>query len=249
MAADNKSGKTIAKTNRITIIPEIICLVFLLCHENIIFPSLPTERILYMKIPIFAIFIVFVVWLAYEISKANRNEEQIRNAFWEKERQANSTRRKPLDDLAYITIPFEKLPTELYAEEEPVKEYLQTLHFLAKSPIVNFTGISNTDLKLQYGAPNIDLLTKYDQSYTTLARTLQQWASFLYEKGNVPEAREILEFAISTNTDMSSTYKLLCKIYKEENTPEKIGSLYPIAESLNSLMKPAILRILQEFDS
>ena len=202
-----------------------------------------------MKIPIFAIFIVFVVWLAYEISKSNRKQEEIHNAFWEKERQANSTRRKPLDDLAYITIPFEKLPTELYAEEEPVKEYLQTLHFLAKSPIVNFTGISNTDLKLQYGAPNIDLLTKYDQSYTTLARTLQQWASFLYEKGNVPEARDVLEFAISTNTDVSGTYKLLCRIYKEENTPEKIKSLYLVAESLNSLMKPAIFRILQEFDS
>ena len=202
-----------------------------------------------MKIPIFAIFIVFVVWLTYEISKSDRKEEKIRNAFWERERQANNTRRKPLDDLAYITIPFEKLPVELYAEEEPVKEYLQTLHFLAQSPIVNFTGISNTDLKLQYGAPNIDLLTKYDQNYTMLARTLQQWASFLYEKGSVPEAREVLEFAISTNTDVSGTYKLLCKIYKEENTPEKIQSLYPVAESLNSLMRPAILRILQESDS
>lgn len=202
-----------------------------------------------MKFPLFASFIVFVVWLTYEISKSNRKEEKIRNAFWERERQANNTRRKPLDDLAYITIPFEKLPTELYAEEEPVKEYLQTLHFLAETPIVNLTGISNTDLKLQYGAPNIDLLAKYDQSYTTLARTLQQWASFLYEKGNVSESREVLEFAVSTGTDVSGTYKLLCQIYKEENTPEKIQSLYPTAESLNSLMKPAILRILQESDS
>ena len=201
-----------------------------------------------MKIPIFAIFIVFVVWLTYELHKANRKDEASRNAFWEKERLANSTRRKPLDDLAYITIPFEKLPTDLYAEENPVKEYLQILHSISESPIVNLTGISNTDLKLQYGAPNIDLLTKYDQNYTMLARTLQQWASFLYEKGNVPQAKEVLEFAISTGTDISGTYKLLCQIYKEENTPDKIKSLYPAAESLNSLMKPSILRILQEVD-
>ena len=201
-----------------------------------------------MKIPIFAIFIVFVVWLTYELHKANRKDETNRNAFWEKERLANSTRRKPLDDLAYIIIPFEKLPTELYAEEEPVKEYLQILHSISESPIVNLTGISNTDLKLQYGAPNIDLLTKYDQNYTMLARTLQQWASFLYEKGDTGQAREVLEFAISTGTDISNTYRLLCQIYKEENTPDKIKSLYPAAESLNSLMKPSILRILHEAD-
>lgn len=201
-----------------------------------------------MKIPIFAIFIVFVVWLTYELQKSNRRDEANRNAFWEKERLANSTRRKPLDDLAYITIPFEKLPTDLYTEENPVKEYLQILHSISESPIVNLTGISNTDLKLQYGAPNIDLLTKYDQNYTMLARTLQQWASFLYEKGNIEQAKEVLEFAISTGTDVSSTYRLLCKIYKEENTPDKIKSLYPAAEALNSLMKPSILRILEEAD-
>ena len=201
-----------------------------------------------MKIPIFAIFIVFVVWLTYELHKTNRQEETKRNAFWEKERLANSTRRKPLDDLAYITIPFEKLPTELYAGEDPVKEYLQILHSISESPIVNLTGISNTDLKLQYGAPNIDLLIKYDQNYTMLARTLQQWASFLYEKGNAGQAKEVLEFAISTGTDISNTYRLLCQIYKDENTPDKIKSLYPAAESLNSLMKPSILRILHEAD-
>lgn len=201
-----------------------------------------------MKIPIFAIFIVFVVWLTYELHKGNRKDEKSRNAFWEKERLANSTRRKPLDGLAYITIPFEKLPTELCAEEESVKEYLQILHNISESPIVNLTGISNTDLKLQYGAPNIDILTKYDQNYTMLARTLQQWASFLYEKGNAAQSREILEFAVSTGTDVSGTYKLLCQIYKEENTPDKIKSLYPIVESLNSLMKPSILRILEEAD-
>ena len=249
VAAYNKSGNTIAKINKTTIIPEISCFVFLLCHENMRFTSLLTERILYMKFPVFASFIIFVIWLAFDLSRLKRKEEAARNAFWEKERLANSTRKKPLDDLAYITIPFEQLPTKLYAEEEPVKEYLETLHYISKSSIVNLTGITNTDLKLQYGAPNIEILTKYDQNYTTLVRTLQQWASFLYEKGNAKQAMEILEFAVSTGTDVSGTYKLLCQIYKEENTPEKIKSLYPVAESLNSLMKPSILRILQEADS
>ena len=52
-----------------------------------------------------------------------------------------------------------------------VEDYKQIILTLKDLPIVNFTGISNTELKLRYGAPNIDLLTQYDQNYTLLVRT------------------------------------------------------------------------------
>lgn len=201
-----------------------------------------------MKIPFFASFIVFCVWLTYELAKHNRLDEAVKNAFWEKERRANKTERKSLENLPYITIPFDELPVHALEEDERIGEYLETLRTISDSPIVNFTGISNTDLKLQYGAPNIDLLTKYDQNYTVLARTLNQWASRLYENGLRKEALTVLEFAVSTRTDVSGTYKLLCRIYREDNTPEKIEALYPVVESLNSVMKKPIFRILQEAD-
>lgn len=199
-----------------------------------------------MKFPLFASFIVFTIWLTYEIAKHNRIDEAVNQEFWRKEHRANKIRRKPLDDLDYITIPFDSLPMHILPDDEHVSEYKEILNSFSDSKIVNFTGITNTDLKLKYGAPNIDLLSKYDQNYTVLARTLNKWAAYVYEKGYLKEAREILEFAVSTKTDVSGSYKLLCQIYKEENTPEKIKELYPIAESVNSIMKNAIFRILQE---
>lgn len=199
-----------------------------------------------MKFPLFASFIVFTIWLTYEISKHNRIDEAVNQEFWRKEHRANKIRRKPLDDLDYITIPFDSLPMHILPDDEQVSEYREILNSLSDSKIVNFTGITNTDLKLQYGAPNIDLLSKYDQNYTVLARTLNKWAAYIYEKGYPNEAREILEFAVSTRTDVSGSYKLLCRIYKEENAPEKIKALYPAAESVNSLMKNTIFHILQE---
>ncbi|MCH5254804.1 MAG: hypothetical protein J1F41_07760 [Lachnospiraceae bacterium] len=199
-----------------------------------------------MKFPFFASFIIFIIWLTYEMHKHTRIDAAIEERFWAKEHKANKTKSKPLDDLEYITIPFDKLPMQLMQEDERATEYKEILRSLSESKIVNFTGISNTDLKLEYGAPNIDLLTKYDQNYTVLVRTLNLWANYLYEKGYSKEAREILEFAVSTRTDVSGSYKLLCKIYKEENTPEKIQALIPIAESVNSAMKNTIVRILQE---
>ena len=199
-----------------------------------------------MIFPILTSVVIFIIWLAYEISKSNKIEKAPVQAFWEKEQRANNTKKQPLDDLEYITIPFESLPMDILPDDEQVAEYKDTLRVLSESPIVNLTGISNTDLKLKYGAPNLDILMRYDQNYTILARTLNQWAAYLYKNGYVKEARVVLEFAISTRTDISGSYKLICEIYKEENTPEKIRELYPVAESIISATQKTIVRILQE---
>ena len=202
-----------------------------------------------MKLPFFASFIVFLIIVSHQISKSRRYTQKLENSFWERELQANNTRRKSLEHLNYITIPFEQLPMSVLADDESVLEYQQTLRSLAGSPIVNFTGISNTDLKLQYGAPNIDLLMRYDQNYTTLACTLQRWAEKLYEAGHTAETRQILEFAVSTDTDVSNTYKLLASIYAADGDHDKIAALKERAENLNSGTKNMILRILQESES
>lgn len=199
-----------------------------------------------MKLPFLASFIVFLGWLAFVLSRNRRKEEKNHESFWEKESRANSTRRKPLDNLNYITIPFDALPMDVFAEDEKVSDYHETLRSLSDSPIVNFSGISNTDLKLAYGAPNIELLMRYDQNYTTLARTLQLWADRMYRSGYVEEARCILEFALSTGTDVSGTYRLLSTIYREEGHPEKIDGLLDKAEQLQSGSRKIIVRILQE---
>ena len=199
-----------------------------------------------MRFPFFASFIVFCVWLGYELHKRRNIESKANDDFWQKEAEANNTRRKSLDQLDYIQIPFQKLPEAALPEDPVVRECLDTLHELALAPIVNLTGISNTDLKLQYGAPNIDLLSQYDQRYTVLARTLQTWANALYEKGYVEEARQVLEFAIETRTDISASYKLLSAIYQQNGMTHKISDLIPVAESLNSPMKKHIVQYLSE---
>lgn len=198
-----------------------------------------------MKFPFFASFIVFCIWLGYEIHKQKNKQAKVEQDFWQQEAAANNTRRKSLEDLDYIRIPFETLPMDLLTEDPRICDCHQTLHTLADSPIVNFTGISNTELKLRYGAPNIDLLSRYDQSYTTLVRILQDWGRILFDENYVKEAASVLEFAVSTRSDVSATYKLLIRIYKQLGTPEKIADLLPIAETLNSGMKNHILALLQ----
>ena len=192
--------------------------------------------------------LIFSAAVFLYLLKSNKKDAHSQDDFWERERAANSTRRKPLDDLDYIKLPMEQFPMTLLEDVPKAEDYKQIILSLSELPIVNFTGISNTDLKLRYGAPNIDLLISYDQNYTLLVRTLQQWAQLLYDNGYIDEARQLLEFSVSTGTDVSATYRLLCQIYREQNTPDKISNLYPIAEMLNSAMQKTIVRTLQEAD-
>lgn len=201
-----------------------------------------------MNFLIIASTLILAVAIGRTISKHQKNADNIQQAFLEREREANNTRRKPLDDLPYIKLPMEIFPMTLLQDNPRVAECQQIILSLKDQPIVNFTGFSNTDLKLRYGAPNITHLTTYDQNYTVLVRTLQQWAQALYDNGYPAEACQLLEFAVSTNTDVSATYRLLCRIYQEAGRPEKISALYPTAEALNSVMQKPIVRILQEFD-
>lgn len=203
---------------------------------------------LYMNFLIIASTLILAAAIAVASSKSRKSAAAMEQEFWQRERAANNTRRKPLDDLDYIKLPMEIFPMELLEDIPKVEDYRQIILSLNDQPIVNFTGLTNTELKLRYGAPNITQLTTYDQNYTLLARTLQQWAQALYDNGYEKEACQLLEFAVSTRTDVSATYRLLCRIYQENGTPEKIGALFPVAQSLTSAMQKPIVRILQEFD-
>ncbi len=199
-----------------------------------------------MRFYFFASFIIFCIWLGYEIHKHRNMEAKNYEDFWDRENAANSTRRKSLDSLNYITIPVETFPFGLLPESEQTAEYEQTIRDLSQEPVVNLTGSSNTDLKLEYGAPNIDLLSLYDQRYTTLVCALQSWATLLYKEGFPEAARILLEFAVSTRTDIYASYELLIRIYEENSESDKIASLLPPAQEIRSLSKNRIITLLEE---
>ena len=125
---------------------------------------------------------------------------------------------------------------------------MDIIRTLSTQTIVNLTGYTNTDLKLMYGAPNITALTEYDQNYTLLARTLQKWAALLHAQGHITQARTILEFAVSTRTDVSGTYRLLADIYKDSGESEKVAGLMEAAQALPDFSRNIITRLLQEED-
>ena len=209
-----------------------------------------------MIFPVFASVVVFCIWLAYEIRKSNKKGEKAEKAFWAREAEADNTRKVPLDDLHYIVIPEEIYKPFLNdkgefieADENAPKTFsdaLTAFKHLKDSKIVNFSNISNTDLKLTYGAANLPELTLYDQNFVLLIRTLQSMGEYFMAAGDKETAKNMLEFAVSSGSDAISTYKLLSSIYLEEEDYSKINYLSSSASLLTGLTKGPILNYLHD---
>ncbi len=199
-----------------------------------------------MKIPFLASLFIFLLVLGRALRKNTQTMEKELETFWQKERAANSVRKKPLDNLDYITIPLEQLPTAAHIDDSVVQECVETLTTLSECKIVNLTGISNTDLKLTYGTANITVLTEYDQSYTLLVTTLQKWADKLYALEDITSAKTVLEYAVSVGSDVTKTYLMLAEIYYLQGLSERIAELVGAAGKLTTPSGKIILRKLQE---
>ena len=199
-----------------------------------------------MKFPFLASFIVFIITITLASKRAEKKRNKQSEDFWERERRANSVRKKSLDDLEYISIPFDSFPMNTAADDDIIASCHKELEGLRDEKIVNFTGFTNTDLKLEYGTANITVLSQYDQNYTLFVRALQTWAKRLHELGYHDEALTVLEYAVATRTDISATYYLAASIYHEKGQPDKIKHLLFVAETLQSAMKNSIVRTLKE---
>lgn len=191
--------------------------------------------------------LIILIWIGIFHLKKKRvslTEEQRTKEFWNQERKANEIRKQDISNLPYIQVPVDSLPLSS-SDNAQIQEFQTVIKQLSDKKILNLTGISNTELKLQYGPSNLETLTEYDSNFTTLVRTISNWGQCLYELGQITEAKTVLEYGISCKTDIKKNYILLAKIYKDSHETSKITDLIATAESLNTLMKSSIISSLQ----
>ncbi|MDE7206665.1 MAG: hypothetical protein K2N90_05830 [Lachnospiraceae bacterium] len=199
-----------------------------------------------MNFLIITSFLAFSIVFFFARKRAGRIEEARDREFWDREKRANFTRRKSLDGLDYITIPDALLNMKPAAETEALINCIKDLNDLSEYQIVNLTGYTNTDLKLEYGTANITILSDFDLHYTNLVTLLQKLAEQLHENGEDALAIATLEFAVSTGTDVSKSYYLLADLYQASGSPEKINDLIGYAQNINSMVKDTIVQKLTE---
>ena len=208
-----------------------------------------------MKLFVFATPLIIALLITLAIKKSDYKKEQDAEEFFEKERKSNFVKKKPLDSLNYIKVPdkfYEYSYSKLIkANEHPeaIEKAVDQLMKLKDAKMVNFLGKTNTDLKLEYGTGNLEILMEYDQNFTSLITCLEEIgeAALTVDKAY---AKEVLEFSINIGSDISSTYKNLLNIYIEESSEDMLAAkkekLIFMAKALNSPMGPSIVRYIEQ---
>lgn len=167
-------------------------------------------------------------------------------AFRERERKANNTLKQPLDSLAFVTVPMESIPSPEPAVNEKCANLIGQLKILSEKKCVNLSGISNTDLKLTYGAANLPILTEYDQNFTALCKALFELGTEYKNAGLTEEAVSTLNVAVSLGTDISGNYITLAQMYADKGMYVDIQRLINCAQDMRSLTKNSTISKLQD---
>lgn len=198
-----------------------------------------------MRIPVlFICFIVFVLWFRVK-TKQSKSKTVWDEEFWEKERKANFTRKKDISGLKFLEIDTSKLPFSDSAEGEEM-ELQNEAKKLSSGKLLNLSGYTNSDIKIEFGQVNFEELTEYDQNFQLLQRALDRWGVFMFEKGEYADSRQILEYALSLGSDISSTYVTLGKIALQNDDLGRIQELIAQIEDTDSIMKTSIVKQLTE---
>ncbi|BBF44790.1 hypothetical protein lbkm_3529 [Lachnospiraceae bacterium KM106-2] len=217
------------------------------CYKNSYYSPLLHYRKVTKTMPIIlCLFVLLVIWVQIEISKSRRTATKDTDEFWKKERQANLTRKKDLSDLPYLTIHFDSLPIHHNTADSTLQDYYTRIESLKDKKILNLSSKSNTELKSEYGIANLDFLSACDQAYNTLIVTLNKWGNYLYDTKQYEDALLVLEYALECDSDISSTYITLAKLYLLKQDCKSVDSLLERAKTLHSSMKNSIISTIED---
>lgn len=194
----------------------------------------------------FGIFLIFLAVFTVKRRKAEKRDTDTIQKFWNREQAANLTPAQDISHLNYIDFSGVILPFSCF-DDEKLKQCEDQVLALKDQKILNLSGFSNTELKLDYGAANLNRLMAYDQNFILLVRTLHQWGQRLYELSCKKEAAEVLKFAVSIGSDVKASYELLLSIYQESGDQTGIETLRQYASGIHTLRKEAILALLSQY--
>ena len=189
-----------------------------------------------MPFPFLVIFLIFLLISNLLRTKALHEEKEQEVSFWERESLANQTRRKDISNLDYVTIPLNELPFGVCKLPE-CQEIEEKLTSLSQDKILKLSNLSNTDIKLEYGAANLPSLSKYDANFTELSNLIFRYGELLNENGFTKEAIRVLEYGVSIEIDMSKLFLLLAKLYCTTVQTEKLNALMEQTSCLSPLLQ------------
>ncbi len=172
------------------------------------------------------------------MNKSDKEINKKKQTYYDKISQSQSTRKKDIDAEDFLHC---KLDDDFLDGLDVPSSLINKAKELSKRPLLDFTGIQNTDLMIKYGTANITNIGIYEENLNKLRDTLFKMAEKLYEKDDIKEASLLLEELLRLKECRSKSYKLLYECYEKEGSRTKIENLKKEIRNGNSPIKEKIL--------
>lgn len=205
-----------------------------------------------MKILFLPLIITIWAWvLKHHADKPNPSDKRSVRLYLNRESAANSVRKQDISNLPYIQPPTETLPLDITLKDEKkqfrIANYKKEILSYSDKPMLNLIGVTNTELKEQYGPANLDALSAYDYNYGQYMRNLYLFAQDIYDE-YPEEAVRILTYCVETGTDISAIYQLLGSHYIQQQEFTKFQNLYQFIPDTTSISGKMILNKLDRLN-
>ena len=183
-----------------------------------------------MKIPVFGLIMIFVIWLGYEIKKHTKQDKKSTADFWERERKSGFVPRKSTADVTYITIDESFLPVERGGDDSELNHLCNQILKFSDKKIADLSSMSNTELKETYGTANFTVLAEADSNFTALVPILSRLVEHLYDEGRLAEAETAACFCVQNGIMTYSVVYTLGLIYDTIGERDKLEKLIQDAQ-------------------
>ncbi|MBR4345054.1 MAG: hypothetical protein IKP88_20505 [Lachnospiraceae bacterium] len=184
-----------------------------------------------MKIPVFGLVMIFVIWLSYELKKHTKEEAKTHKDFWERERKSGFIPRKSTSDIHYITITESFLPVDRGDDTSELNVLCKRILNFSDKKIADLSSMTNTELKEKYGTANFTSLSEADTNFTNLVPLLGRLCELLYEEGRLAEAETAALFCVDSGIMTYPVLYTLGNIYSVIDDKERLDQLISKAET------------------
>ncbi|MCR5206353.1 MAG: hypothetical protein K6E47_15095 [Lachnospiraceae bacterium] len=184
-----------------------------------------------MKIPVFGLVMIFVIWLSYEIKKHTKADKQDSKDFWERERKSGFVPRKSTAGINYITLDESFLPKDRGDSGSELNSLCNRILNFRDMKIADLSSMSNTELKETYGTANFTALSEADNNFTALVPLLNRLVEYLYDEGRLAEAEKAASFCVEKGVMTYPVVYTLALIYDTICATDKLEELVKTAEA------------------
>ena len=200
-----------------------------------------------MAFPFLTVFIIFLVITYIRRESLSKRQREREEAFWAREEEAAHTPAKDLSTLRTIEVPLARFPIGRI-DDDDLMMIEEELISLSKRRIMNLNGKTNTDIKIEYGTANFDVVSRMGEDFDRLIMVLCDYAKGLMQGGYDREAVAVLEYGAQIGSDISANYTLLGECYHALGRDDELERLKEEVRASELPLKESILAQLEQPD-